>query len=106
CEDISQDSLFVYDKAVVWLPTAFTPNADRNNDFYRPVFLNIVSGEYWIYDRWGAIIYHCEDITSCQWSGQTVQGTEAAGGVYMVVFKGLSAQNEQVQQNGTLVLVR
>lgn len=106
CEEVSEDSLFVYDKPVVWLPTAFTPNADQHNDFYRPVLLNIVSGEYWIYDRWGALVYHCEDISQCQWSGETNRGTEASGGVYLVVFKGLSAQNQQVQQNGTLVLIR
>ncbi|HCS21282.1 MAG TPA: hypothetical protein DIW47_12105 [Bacteroidetes bacterium] len=106
CEDAASDSVSVYDKALVWLPNAFTPNADRNNDFYRPVFLNLLSGEYWIYDRWGALVYHCEDIHTCQWSGQTRDGAEAPGGVYLILFKGQSVQSLQVHQNSTLMLIR
>jgi len=101
CEDQAFDTVLVYDKAVIWIPNSFTPNGDSKNDLFVPSFLNIESGEYAIYNRWGALVFACKDIHSCVWDG----GAESTG-TYMIIFKGKSKQGEQLTYKGSVLLIR
>ena len=101
CMDMGYDTVLVYDKAVIWVPNAFTPNTDGMNETFAPVFLNLEYGTYRIYNRWGAIVFECEDIYSCSWDGG-----DNPGGLYTVIFKGKSKQGEQVTYKGTVHLIR
>jgi len=41
-----------------FIPSAFTPNKDGKNDFYKPLLLGIVSHyEFSIYNRWGELVF-------------------------------------------------
>ncbi len=101
CSDIAFDTVLVYDKAVIWFPDAFTPNKDGVNEDFAPVFLDLASGSYKIYNRWGAVVYACEDILSCSWDG----GDNEAG-IYLIVFQGISKRGERLSHTGSIHLIR
>ena len=42
----------------VYIPNAFTPNTDGNNDDFMAKGTGIAAIDMWIYDRWGMMIYH------------------------------------------------
>lgn len=45
-----------------YVPNAFTPDDDKINDFFKPVFSNHpVDYDLWIFDRWGEAVFHSKD---------------------------------------------
>lgn len=106
CSDFTEDTLRVFDQAKIWIPNSFTPNKDGVNDVLVLSALNIERGSYQIFDRWGSLVYSCDDLHQCAWNGETLNGGNAPTGVYMLVFKGYSHQNERVTEKTTLLLIR
>ncbi|MBI1223350.1 MAG: PKD domain-containing protein [Bacteroidetes bacterium] len=66
----------------VMIPTAFTPNNDGTNDYYKPVMDGVLSMNYYIYNRWGQIIYEGTESDS-GWDG-TKGGVPVQMDVYLV----------------------
>jgi len=111
---IGTDSSFVFFKTTpelinVYFPTAFTPNGDGLNDEFKVVTpsTNIEMFSLSIFNRWGAQIFHTNDISQ-GWDG-TYQGTMCIAGSY--VFK--VSYNTSMYSNtpsevkmGTVMLVR
>ncbi len=67
----------------VFIPNAFTPNGDNNNDIFTPILKPlqlIVSFE--VFDRFGALVYRGGP-NSKGWDGNYLNGKEAPTGVYM-----------------------
>jgi gliding motility-associated-like protein len=54
-----------------YIPTAFSPNGDGNNDIFRPMGFNIDFTKYkmYIYDRWGKEIFMTDNI-EVGWDGR------------------------------------
>ena len=74
--------LQVQDVTFLGMPTAFTPNGDGINDFYRPANLTSSSIKaFRIYNRWGQLVYEGTD-TQEQWDG-TYQGIPQPSEVYL-----------------------
>lgn len=65
-----------------FLPTAFTPNNDTKNDYYKPVMFNVDEMNMQIYDRWGGKVYE-GNINDPGWDGN-IRGAFAPNGVYVV----------------------
>lgn len=71
----------------IYLPTAFSPNADRTNDALTAYFgfPSITVLRFTVYDRWGTIMYNRANFVlstgEIVWDGQT-NGTLAPAGVY------------------------
>ncbi len=65
-----------------YFPTAFTPNGDGKNDFFRPLPLSsdpdIVTFE--IYDRWGKLVFQTTSRNG--WDGNDANGRPFAPGAY------------------------
>lgn len=89
----------------LYLPTAFTPNADAKNDIFRPTFAGtIIYFNLTIYDRWGKQVFESSN-SSQGWDG-TIAGKPQLLGIYVWLCKyKLYQQPEQVQK-GTVMLVR
>ncbi|WP_153795829.1 gliding motility-associated C-terminal domain-containing protein [Foetidibacter luteolus] len=89
----------------VWLPSAFTPNADGLNDVFRPLGL-IPSGKslLCIYNRWGKKIFETNHFQQ-GWNG-SVNGTQQPPGTYIYTFSYTGDGNVQELMKGTLVLIR
>jgi gliding motility-associated-like protein len=87
-------------KPVIFIPTAFSPNADGLNDVYRPITFGIEHYEVKIYNRYGQKITQF-DQTSKGWDA-----SDAAMGAYMVTIRAKGTDNEWYNEKSTVTVVR
>lgn len=92
----------------LFVPNAFTPNDDNLNETFKPVAVNFINYEIFIFNRWGELIYQSQDIES-PWNG-TYLGNPVQQDVYVWLIKisGLNndLQNQKQQHTGTVTLYR
>jgi gliding motility-associated-like protein len=90
---------------VLLIPTAFSPNMDGHNDYFRPLNKNLVSIDFQVYDRWGVKVFET-DIIGDGWDG-TYRGLKQDLGVYVwqAEYK-LKDINKTFTANGNVTLVR
>lgn len=72
----------------IFIPNAFSPNADGVNDGFMPQGLNLelFGIELFIFDRWGELVYNTDDITK-PWDGRKFNNTKLCEqGVYSYLF--------------------
>jgi len=92
-----------------YIPNAFTPNNDGNNDIFE-VYSNCFLSNYnlKIFDRWGGILFETDDVNK-GWDG-TTQGQELKNGVYVWILT-YDAPNEKgvmekFVSSGSLTLIK
>jgi len=77
CTKQAKDSITITvsacDSVYIYVPNAFTPNADGKNDLFTAKAVGIKTFEMWIFDRWGMQLYHCTDINK-GWNGKVQNG--------------------------------
>lgn len=103
------DSIVVTAKHCIsglYIPNAFTPNSDRTNDVFRPVFsLKPALYEMNIFNRYGQLIYQTRDVEK-GWDGKYRGMPQNTGGfVYQVRFA-LAAGAIIEKRSGTFLLIR
>lgn len=71
CSDTAWLDIIVNDYHTFFVPNAFTPNGNGNNDEFGPEFTNILSEGYdfLIFDRWGNIVFETHNPTD-KWNGK------------------------------------
>lgn len=71
CADTMWMDIIVNDFYTFYVPNAFTPNGNGNNDEFGPVFTNILTEryEFYIFDRWGNIVFQTDDPYQ-KWNGK------------------------------------
>lgn len=74
CADTAYATVVIDDIFLIYVPNAFTPNNDGNNDVFLPVLSGTSPEGYtlYIYDRWGQIIFE-SNAPGEGWNG-TVKG--------------------------------
>ncbi|MBU0488730.1 MAG: gliding motility-associated C-terminal domain-containing protein [Bacteroidetes bacterium] len=84
CADTVQKTVFVNDVFNVYVPSAFTPNGDELNDkvCVKGSSLDPEDFRFYIFDRWGSILYFSEDLEAC-WDGTDLKGNPIAQGTYI-----------------------
>ena len=89
----------------IFIPQAFTPNDDGQNDEYKP-FFSYPPQEYilHVFDRTGAKVFQTEDF-SVGWDGKLKNGKPANEGVYVFYLKFRTAKGRLVEKRGTFSLV-
>ena len=63
--DAATQTIFVNSELQIFVPNAFTPNNDGNNDAWLPQVNGeefIISYECWVYDRWGKLVFNSTTI--------------------------------------------
>ncbi len=89
----------------IFLPTAFTPNADGRNDAFgisNPFAIQeLISFE--IFDRWGSLVFTSTDPFD-RWDG-TFDGQQLNPGVLLYRIRSL-CDGEELLQTGTVTLIR
>ncbi len=89
----------------VVFPNAFSPNADRQNDVFRPRGSNVGRFEMSVYNRWGQLLFETSDITS-GWNG-TLDGKDCTAGLYFYVASyELPETHEAKTTRGSFTLIR
>jgi gliding motility-associated-like protein len=89
----------------LYLPNAFTPNADHNNDVYHVFPVGISKFLYLsIYNRYGQQVYYTTDYKQ-GWDG-ALRGTPQEQGNYVVVAKAIDYRGQEMVKKGSMVLIR
>jgi gliding motility-associated-like protein len=100
CRVSAQVAVVVYDR--LYIPTAFSPNGDGNNEQWRLINSETYPDcEVSVYDRWGTLVYRGTGPTAA-WDGRYGQ-TVVDPGVYTYQVK--PAPNEP-SLSGTLTVIR
>ncbi|HHZ65982.1 MAG TPA: PKD domain-containing protein, partial [Flavobacteriales bacterium] len=80
CRDTAYQEIVMLGDYTLHIPNAFSPNGDGYNDFFYPQgigFRDLKEFEFYIYDRWGDMIFHTDDVNS-GWDGKANNGRKMA----------------------------
>lgn len=106
CSDSIRKTLTVLDFCLIEVPTAFTPNNDGLNDYFRPHnALKADSYEFKVYNRWGQLVFASNDWQQ-KWDGR-IKGVVQATGVYVWMLSYTNRDTKQpIFRKGTVTLIR
>lgn len=106
CKNYDTMTVTVEVLTLLVFPTGFSPNSDGTNDFARIIkYLNIKTLEnFSIYNRYGELIFNTTNINS-GWDG-TYKGTPQETGVYTWLIQAITKDNQPIQKNGNISLIR
>jgi gliding motility-associated-like protein len=108
CQDTAYNMIVVNPEFILYVPNSFTPDGNGKNDIFYPV----VSGyeensfEFYIFNRWGEIIYESRDPLSAGWDG-THKDMRAKEDVYVWKIKVIEKGKYEVKvYTGHVTLLR
>ncbi len=88
-----------------FMPNAFTPNGDGNNDYIRPVFSSSMGDLVFIaFNRFGQKVFESVGQTK-GWDGR-IGGSPQPSGSYAYMIKYKNTSGEPVLKKGTFMLIR
>ena len=89
----------------IYVPSAFTPNADSKNDLLKPIPIGIAKLRYFsIYNRWGQLMYSTSEMGK-GWDG-VFSGAAQPSGTYVYATEGIDYLGKPIFRKGTIVLIR
>ena len=92
----------------VYVPNAFTPDGNGQNESFRPVSVGLDPDQYefLVFDRWGQVLFRTTDPEEA-WDGNYASGSPVPQGVYVwrLIAKDLYSPN-RVERIGHVTLVR
>jgi gliding motility-associated-like protein len=108
CTDTLLKLIDVIPQVTYWLPNAFTPNEDGNNDTYRGT--GITEGmrnfDLKIFNRWGEQIFHTNDPIE-GWNGlKNNKGEPSPLGVYLCLVTYTSPRGQSFELRNYATLIR
>ncbi|MDC1508556.1 gliding motility-associated C-terminal domain-containing protein, partial [Saprospiraceae bacterium] len=95
----------------IYTPNIFSPNGDVSNDYFRSTVNESIGSlkEINIYDRWGNLVYHRENLTDLSvwqgWDGK-FNGKDAVSGVYVYISTFLALDGKEENVSGDITLIR
>jgi gliding motility-associated-like protein len=109
CMDSTFDTVRIFPELTFFMPNAFSPNGDDQNDVFKPVgFLHPVTNyEFVVWNRWGEIIYKTNQPEK-GWNGRkynTGQPVQSGTYIFQLHFTD-NVTGETYQQEGYVVLIR
>ena len=106
CYDTVSHDIRILSEFAFFIPNAFTPNDDGSNDYFNGDGVGIADYDLWIYDRWGNMIFHSEDLNN-HWNGKAKNGSEIAQqDVYVWKVKLTDVFDKNHDYMGTVTLVK
>ena len=104
CFDSILYSINVFEETAVFYPNSFTPNADGNNDYFKPLGASLENYEMTIWNRWGEMIYKGDNKSA--WDGTVKNSSsQAPEGVY--VFRvDMKIDDSEKVVTGRVTLIR
>lgn len=89
----------------IYVPTAFSPNGDGQNDRFRFIPVGITTYKFFrIFNRWGVEIYSSPDYKT-GWDG-TYKGDPAPVDTYIWILQGVDFNGKEIMKRGTVTLIR
>jgi gliding motility-associated-like protein len=92
-------------ECIAFVPNAFSPNSDQNNDLFKPYF-NCPIKEYSmrIFNRWGEKVFETTN-TQQGWDGNYM-GEKMPPNVYVYLLKATYLNNKSFSEKGSVTLIR
>ena len=84
----------------LWIPNAFSPNADRINDVWQLRGIGIKEIKVSVYNRWGQLVYEADSLSD-SWDGDNAQE-----GVYLYIVQYQENSGRKRIEKGVLRVVR
>ncbi len=105
CKSLDSINIKVYKFADIFVPTAFTPNADGKNDVLKALPVGIKKfNRFSVYNRWGQNIFTTTDERK-GWNGK-INGELQPTGVYVWIASAVDFKGVPLERKGTTVLMR
>lgn len=115
CSNIAYQTIIISPTFTIYVPNAFTPNNDLDNDFFLPIIDGVQKYELSIYDRQGKRVFRTDKYTNeyctsgCDeaWDGK-INGSSDYGtiGVYVYHIIVTDVNGKLRNYEGTVTLVR
>jgi gliding motility-associated-like protein len=89
-----------------YVPNAFSPNGDGENDLFLPV---VNRGEvlvFEVYSRWGELLHESRSKQDLAWDGNDKKGKPVPQGMYIWKLRMRDESGKQPEQSGMLTLIR
>lgn len=88
-----------------YVPNAFTPNGDGNNDIFRPIAIGMKSIDVFrVYNRWGQLVYSGSG-NEVGWDGR-FGGRPQEAATFVWYAEGVDYLNNKIKKKGTVILIR
>ncbi len=92
-------------KPDLFVPNAFTPNGDGNNDIFRPIPIGMKSMDIFrVYNRWGQMLYSGTG-NGAGWDGRFA-GKPQETATYVWYAEGIDYLNNKIKRKGSVILIR
>jgi gliding motility-associated-like protein len=104
CQDTIVKVITVEPDFHIYVPNAFTPNEDRNNETFLPIGRGVKKYQLVIFDRWGIKIFETTDLEN-GWDG-TYNGKSCPNDVYTWMIDATSNDGKSKHLKGHLTLMR
>lgn len=104
CSASAETQVDVEEGFYFYVPTAFSPNGDGNNDRFGPKTNLLGKYEMFVYNRWGRLVFHSSNVNDT-WDG-TWKGRYASVGAYVYVFRYQDPDGKWRINKGSVTLIR
>jgi gliding motility-associated-like protein len=105
CQSKDTVNLKVFKGSAVYVPTGFTPNGDRKNDFLRGLYIGIKKVDHFrVYNRWGQLIFSTNSLIE-GWDG-TINGVKQPSGTYAWMLRAEDLAGKIYELKGVCTLIR
>lgn len=111
CKNSDSVRVMVFcDQSQMFIPNAFTPNGDGQNDVFYPRGVGVSAVKnFSIYNRWGQLLYQKSNIQlndpSVAWDG-SYQGSAPKPDVYVYVLEATCLTGEDINIKGDVTILR
>lgn len=105
CRDcFTYGKIVVVEDYAVYIPNAFSPNGDGNNDVFEYQLIGVSKASIRIFNRWGEKVYETEK-TKDFWNG-SYKGESCSPGIYIYDITLMNYSGKQERVKGSLTLIR
>lgn len=105
CVDTTEYDISVIRKSFLYVPTAFTPNGDGENDVFKLVSRNNFElKSFSIFNRWGQKVWETNNLEEA-WDG-TFKGEPLKTAVFMYQVIGKGNIDPEIVKQGSVTLIR
>jgi len=92
-----------------FIPNAFTPNGDGDNDVFLPISSEIDQFTLRVFNKWGQLVFETDDVDR-GWNGECKEGNEASIDMYVweisYINNDLQDQDKLTTFTGTVNLIK
>ena len=107
CNNIDTQAVRIFSSSNIYVPNAFSPNADGVNDRMYPILVGIMQLKYFrIFSRWGALLFETANpLPSMGWDGNW-KGAAQPMDTYTWTAEAIDHNGQLIRRNGNFVLIR